>query len=301
MIEAPDFQRASISGHVAVATAVRATFLFALVLVCGCATRGNADLLEARLRQQEDRLFSLQSHLEETQAELAVARKEADGLRTQLASQGEDAILPEQASVLYRVEGIQFNSLLTGGLDGDGIPGDDLISAVLVPHDVDGDLLKLPGKIEIELLDLSQPEDRQRIGRWEFPLEESRDYWHRGLVGSGYLFKLALQEKPVSSPLLLHARMTTPDDRQFDTSTQVEINTGNPASTPQGRDMFLHEEEVPQPEPTVRQTTFHRLGDGFELSLDVEEAREADRPLPADLSHVRTSDSWTDGTIPRYR
>lgn len=279
------------------AAARRVAVFCVLLFVCGCATQGNLDLLEARLRQQEDRLFELQARLEETQAELVVARKEAEGLRTQLSSQGQSPILPEQAQALYRAEGVRFNSLLTGGLDTDGSPGDDLISAVLAPHDSDGDLVKLPGAIEIELLDLSQPHDRRRIGHWEYPLEESREHWHSGLVGSGYLFKLPWQRPPESSELLLHARMTTPDQRQFDAAIQVEIEPGNPPRQPS---LFLEDEVVPAPEPAIQQTSF-RVDGPFHSVPEFDPATQAEQPDDETAFPIRTSDSWTDATIPRYR
>ena len=210
------------------------TWMFLLSLpvlvVAGCVTRGNVELLEARLRERVDELSQLQSQLRETESKLAIARREAVDLRAQLNSNGQKTILPEQADVLYRATGIRINTLLTGGLDRDEIPGDDTLSVVLVPHDADGEVLKLPAQIEIEVLDLSKPQDQQRIGSWTFSVDESRPHWHRGLFGTGYLFNLKWQQIPESSELLLHARLTTTDNRQFDTSSLVRVTPA--ASSP---------------------------------------------------------------------
>jgi len=191
--------------------------------VCGCSARGNVDLLESRLRQQEDKLFQTGAELESARSDLTVARREVDALRMQLVSRGDATILPERADALFRAEGIRFNTLQTGGLDRDNQRGDDSLSAVLVPHDVDGDLVKLSGRIQLELFDLALPGDRQRIGSWDFDATQSSNHWHRGFVGTGYLFQLPWQKVPEHSELLLHARLTAADGREFNTSKSIAV------------------------------------------------------------------------------
>jgi len=192
-------------------------------VLSGCVTYGNVESLEARLREQDATLSQFQDHLGETESKLAIARQEANDLRAQLNRDGQKTILPEQADILYRATGIRINMLLTGGLDRDGIPGDDTLSVVLEPHDANGEVLKLPGSIEVNVFDLTKSTDEQRIGSWTFSVEESRSSWHRGLFGSGYLVNLKWQQIPESSELLLHARLTTTDGRQFDTSSSVRV------------------------------------------------------------------------------
>jgi len=258
--------------------------LLAALAVCGCQVQGKLDLLESQLRRQEGRQADLESKLAAARIDLAVSRKEADALQAQLAGRGEKTILPEQADVLYRATGIQFNKLMTGGLDRDNRPGDELLTAVLVPHDADGELVKLPGTIQLEVFDLTKSGDRQRIGRWEFSVEKSRDLWHRGWIRSGYLFKLPWQEIPESSELLLHARLTTVDGRQFDTSQTIRI-------TPPHTDAEADGKNKPE--------MFGRIGGEKNLgTLSQQHAAGSPDKKPVVL---RTSDSWTDQTIPQYR
>jgi len=191
--------------------------------VAGCVSRGNVDLLEAQLRESERTQETLQSHLDRTDSELEMARKEADALRKQIADDGRAPLLPEQADVLFRTTGIKFQSLLTGGLDRDALPGDDALAIMLAPHDGDGESVKLPGKIELELMDLTRPADQQEIASWSFSAEESRQHWHSGFLGAGYRFHLPWQQTPEANELVLHGRLTAPDGRQFDTSCVVKI------------------------------------------------------------------------------
>jgi hypothetical protein len=195
----------------------------AALAACGCGARGDVDLLEARLRQQEDSLARLESQLAAARSELSVVEKERNDLRQQLAGRSETILLPEQAHAFYRAAGIEFNKLLTGGFHQDGRPGDEVLNAVLMPRDADGELLKLPGAIALEVLDLAKPPDEQRIARWEFSEEETREHWHRALIGSGYVFRLPWPNRPESPELLLHGRLTTPDGRQFDTSQVIRV------------------------------------------------------------------------------
>ena len=198
--------------------------MLAALLICGCSSRRNSEILEARLRDQQARLAVLETKLTDSQSELKSTRRQATMLRRQLAARGEDTILPEQADALFRAIGVRINKLLTGSIDRDGKPGDELLAALLVPHDEQGSLIKIPGTVEFELFDLSRTVDARCIGSWQFDVEQTRKHWHAGFFGSGYAFHLPWQQLPESSDLLLHARLTTTDDRQFDTSVKIAVD-----------------------------------------------------------------------------
>lgn len=196
--------------------------LGAAAFAAGCASRGQIDILESRLRQQEDSITQLQGQLSTSQSQLQAARRESTDLRTQLAD-GTRTARVEQVSALGQVEAIELNRFLTGGLDRDGVPGDELFSAVIVPTDSQGNLVKAPGAVSVTLFDLSRPEVQQRIGRWEFSPKQSDSLWHSGFLGSGYIVRVPWQDRPQSPNLLVHARLKTIDGRQFDTSQSIHI------------------------------------------------------------------------------
>jgi hypothetical protein len=139
-----------------------------------------------------------------------------------LADAGRSA--PQEATEpLARVAGIEFNTMMTGGRDQDDQPGPEVLTAVLMPVDKAGELVKLAGKVRLELLDLSRTGEDQRIGEWNYSAEEARRLWHPGIIASGYQFDLPLPELPVQGKAVLHGRMTTTDGRQFDTSCPVQL------------------------------------------------------------------------------
>ncbi len=130
----------------------------------GCASRGNVDVLESQLRKQEDQIFAIEAQLSQSESELTLARREVQTLRVQLAERGKPTLLPEQSQSLHRLAGVRVQKYFSGGLDRDGVPGDDLLNVVVVPHDEDGETVKSPGELEIEAIDLSAPEDARQLG-----------------------------------------------------------------------------------------------------------------------------------------
>ncbi len=252
--------------------------------LAGCAARGDRELLESRLREQEDALARAEQDLQATRAELKVAAREVDAMRKERRS---PALLAEQAQVLYQVESVRFNNLLTAGRDLDGEPGDDGLSIVLTPLDADSELLKLPGIVELELLDLALPHDQQQVGTWKFSAEETRTHWHRGLVSSGYLFEVPWKRRPQSKDLTLYARFTTPDGRRFNATQQLAIVLPDDSAPPLAGS--AHESRRP-----VRPAAYH------EPATARPTARPPVRPQkPA--APVHTSDGYELNAVPQLR
>lgn len=197
--------------------------LLLILTLMGCGGRGNSDLLEARLRQQEDSIFALQRDLNDSQQALESARHQSEAMSKQLAKASNGSLLPEQTQALYKVTGVKVNSLLTGGVDLDSKPGDELWTTVITPHDADGETVKLPADFELELVDLNQPEENRRVGLWTFDSQEARSHWYSGFAGSGFRFELPWQTAPRNSELTLVVRMTSPDGRSFNTTSSLKI------------------------------------------------------------------------------
>jgi len=199
--------------------------VLALSSLAGCAGHGNVAMLEDELRQREGMITELDEQVVTLHKELQATNYELVTLRTQLESPAGQSLVAEQAATLAKVEKVAFHTLLTSGFNADEAPGDDKLSVLLQPLDGDGDLMKLGGSIELELFDYTLPTDQQRIGHWTFKSDEVKQAWHRGLMASGYLFELPWQTAPASQELVLHGRLTAPDQRQFDTTLKVAVRT----------------------------------------------------------------------------
>lgn len=222
-----------------------------MLCAAGCASRGNAELLEAQLRRQEDQLYAMHAKLTQSESELTLARREMETLRVALAERGERTLLPEQSRLLHRLAGVRVQKYFSGGLNRDEEPGDDLLNVVVVPHDEDGETVKSPGELEIEAIDLSAPEHEQQLGVWRFSSEEVARHWHSGLT-TGFQFRMPWQMPPASENIVLHARFRTLDGRQFGTSTEIQI-TPNPevVARAQSRRLASQRGELSKPEASA--------------------------------------------------
>jgi hypothetical protein len=233
---------------------------------------------------------------------------------------------------------LQVHSLLSGGVNKDDTLGDDAFVAHLAPVDDDGEVVKYPGKINLTLLDPALPEHERQIGAWEFSSDECRSRWTRGFSGAGYQFTLPLDVPVRHESVVLHAKMTTRDGRQFD-ANQIcrvtpshDIGLHRPAlldkpaplddiddPPPPAGDSQLRRDSpeveadssntvppVPPSEPDVVKQR------GPKLENDLPDWARQDaksgssptspprsRPLRAEA--LRDSTNWTDATIPQLR
>jgi hypothetical protein len=248
--------------------------------VLGCSSGGDVSLLEEELRQKEDMIADLDAQVVKMRQELAASQVEMNSLREQMA--GTDAgLVAEQAATLAKAEKITFHRLLTSGLNQDDLPGDERLSVLITPLDAEGELIKLPSRIELSLYDHSLPEAQQKIGHWAFSTDEAKDAWHKGFTASGFLFELPWQTPPKSGKLTLHGRLTAPDGRQFDTTSQVAVRLPNAVNTADAH------RPLAQP---ITQT----VGTAGKVLPDIE------RDLPV-LEGVQTSDRFTLDEIPVQR
>ena len=244
---------------------------WAVLLWSGCASRGKMELLEAEIRQSQDSLYRAEAKRTELQSQLAQSRREAELIRSQVAASGGQAPLPEQTGNLVRLAGVKNNTLLSGGKDRDGQPGDDLLVALIAPHDEQGDLVKIAGVVEIEAYDMTRSGDDKRVGRWTFDSEQSAKAWHSGFVGAGLQFELPWQEIPTNKELLVHARLRTSDGRQFDTSSPLKVSPAGgaaPGLLP-----------LPQVQP-VKHESEHKIEGTIDTADQQQSAPPISRPVP---------------------
>src|SRR5690606_20455197 len=63
----------------------------------------------------------------------------------------------------------------------------------------------------------------QRIGRWTFDQRDIHEYWHKGVIQSGYQFELPWQTPPGDDQVLVHAHFRTSNGRKFDSTLTVKV------------------------------------------------------------------------------
>ena len=201
------------------------TTLLLLAAVSGCnrGTRRSVELLESRIRNQEETIASLHRNVSTLEAEREATQREADALRAAAKSQNKPVLLAEQAETQFRVSDVSINTYLSGGLDRDGKHGDELLTVLVVPQDKAGDTLRATGKLEIDVVDFAAPTGQQRIGHWDFDRNQTRELWHFGLIGRGIQITVPWQTPPVSETVTVHARLTMSDGRQFNAIEELRV------------------------------------------------------------------------------
>lgn len=124
----------------------------------------------------------------------------------------------------------------TGGRDDDGRPGDETLQVVIVPKDLDGTAIKVPGKATVTAFEFTKEGVKIPIGKWDVPAEDIRRSWKGGLIASGYFVPLQWDQAPVSDKIRVAVRFTTNDGRSYESDKDVYVKPlpglGNKSSVP---------------------------------------------------------------------
>ena len=135
----------------------------------GCASgRERTRLLKDNdsLRRDNERLERTVAQRDETVASL---HKQIDNLK---------GFTPDRPLDLFAPVKLEIASL-SGGADYDGKPGDDGITVYLRPRDADGDAVKVPGRMKVQLVDNTVIGSPRVLGVYAFDdPNETRKAWH---------------------------------------------------------------------------------------------------------------------------
>lgn len=153
------------------------------MLFAGCESPGNL----ARIRRENDALRQetkrLKRAVRERSGRIAALDRQVKHLKRFGPDQPADLFSPVKVVILSR----------SGGADYDGEPGDDGVTVHLQPIDGDGDAVKAPGKITIQLLDNAILADPKRLGLFVFATpEDLRRLWLSQFATHHYTLKCPL-------------------------------------------------------------------------------------------------------------
>jgi hypothetical protein len=190
---------------------------------CQSASVRRSDELEARLREQRALIERLTDSLDRVEADRNVARREAGILRDELVRLQPSTEVVQAAYSLSRIDRVEILPLLSGGLDRDDIPGDELVSLLIAPKDSDGETHRVQGALSLWLRDISLPDGSQDVGFAEFSETETEALWHNGIVGRGFRVIVPLPDNMKTGEITAHVRLATNAGRQFDTLYQLQV------------------------------------------------------------------------------
>jgi len=185
----------------------------------GC--RGNVDLLEARLRSQEDLLSRTQADLSQVRGELVASQSLTGRLQRQLAEATQGKLLPEQAAALFQIEGLHIDERLTAITPLQNPKSPATLNVVVFPHDADHQAVKAPGNVELQLFGPNQQPGDEPIAHWNFGVAQVREHWHRGPIGQGFQFQVPCASARTDDQLLLRAKFETIDGRVYEAQKTI--------------------------------------------------------------------------------
>lgn len=222
-----------------------------------CKPNKRYDLIEAELRTRERELADTRAQLEQ-----AKNLNRAYGQQSPHAtpvSQHAPAYIPVKEIALARG---------TGGLDEDGITGDEGLMVVVVPKDEDAAAIKVPARVDIAAWEISSTGTKNPIGTWSLPAEKVRPTWRSGIISTGYFVAVPWQTYPSNEKVRVAVRLTTLDGRTFETDKDIIVKVcqtprvGPPGPPvlpgPRPREQLFPDplppgvEELPPPIPDIR-------------------------------------------------
>jgi hypothetical protein len=216
--------------------------LLCWVLMTAAAGCHRCDLVEAELRTRDRQVRELKDELSRTELFNEALQHELHDVRTTAGP----PITPEAASQTYTLKEIVLGRL-TGGRDDDGKPGDEALEVFVEPRDPDGQAIKAPGALHIDVVQISPAGLKTPLSSWEIPPEQLRRSWRSGLFATGYDLVLPWKVWPSFPKLRVTARFTLADGRAFEADRDVTVRLRPEAPPSSGPVIFPEDAAVPLP------------------------------------------------------
>ncbi len=125
----------------------------------------------------------------------------------------------------YRLDHITLNRQLTGAHNRDGHPGDEGVYIVIEPRNAADQVIDVPGKLTIVVMDPAKRGPDARIARWDYTMEEAADTFRKSLFGRGMHLELPWPaEPPQGRELSLFVRMATADGRRLIAEKRIQAD-----------------------------------------------------------------------------
>ena len=215
---------------------VPAIVIAAGVFVVGCGSPNTVNIhLRKDIQTRDAKIAQLQRQHDVDAATIA-------GLTSRSGAAAVASLSPDRLDRLFTVYGIKL-ARLSGGADLDpSRPGDEGLKLYVGLTDQTGDEFKSAGSFVVEAFDLSAGQaNGLRVGRWEFPVEKSRETWHSFMMRYEYVLTCPWQDVVPRHPELT-VKVVFNDEltgRQFTLQQSVKINpppandpTPSPATRP---------------------------------------------------------------------
>jgi hypothetical protein len=234
------------------------------LLVAGCRTTRRTEPLEADNRKKEIEIRELREKLDHFESVNNGLMRELHGAPMPPAEPGRMPPVSAKppAEMTAPVAGLKEVTIGrgTGGIDEDKLPGDEAIQVNIEPRDADNHVIKVPGTLQITVLETKPGGVKVPIGSWEIPPEKLRPLWKPGFMSSGYSVVLPWQKWPTQNKLRVVVRFLLSDGRVFEADKDVTIKppkvpapppmAPHPTGPVEDHGPALDDQPLPLPRPT---------------------------------------------------
>jgi hypothetical protein len=189
----------------------------ALVLgPAGCRSTKH-DVVEAELRARECDVRTLRDELDRSEFLNHALSRELSALRGLPGPAG----VIEKPSEPYPVRSIRLGRGTAGRPSDCG--GDDALQVQVEPIDCDNQVIKAPGSLYVEAIEVTKEGLKRPLSAWEVPPEELRRKYQSGLFNSGYMLTFPWKTPPTTEKLRVLARFRLVDGRIFEADKDISV------------------------------------------------------------------------------
>lgn len=205
---------------------VRALLLGAAAAVSALGCRSSCDAVERELHAREIDLLTARDELDRCHAV-------NEGMQTELqALRGDSTTGSDKPGVMaYPIRSLTLGRQ-TGGRDGDVSSGDESLQVIVEPRDVDNQVVKVPGSLVIQALEITPAGVKRPLSTWNLSEAEVSRSWRTGLLSTGYVFVLPWKVWPTSEKLRVVVQFRLPDGRMFEADKDVTVRVAPAGKRP---------------------------------------------------------------------
>jgi hypothetical protein len=181
----------------------------------GC--RSN-DKVESQLRARESDVQHLKGELGRSEFHNGLLLRELQATR---GLPGPFGVI-ERPSEPYPVRSLRLGRG-TRGRPSDAVAGDDALEVMVEPVDPEGNVIKAPGRLHIDVQEVSTEGIKTPIASYDIHPEQLRRTWQSGLFNTGYKLTLGWKVWPGSEKLRVSARFLMIDGRVFEADKDITV------------------------------------------------------------------------------
>jgi hypothetical protein len=191
---------------------------FALALLVAVGGCRSCNHVEAELRQRENDVRELRDELDRCAIYNQTMQHELRALRGELGLPPADG----QPASAYPVQTLVLGRQ-TGGRSNDTGPGDDALQVQVEPRDPEGQAIKAPGVLLVQVQEINKEGLKRPLSSWEISPEQLRKSWKNGLLTTGYVLNLPWKVWPSTDKLRVTALFQLADGRVFEADKDITI------------------------------------------------------------------------------